>query len=112
MEKAKALSVVSEAMRFVLLDAGIHVNKSNMRKELPMDDIDWENYKYHWKSIKPNKEEFWIVVGQLIFIRDNRQKALFNGDLEEADRLQVVMDDYNLNLVSEYLANGHRPHRK
>ena len=69
-EKAKALSVVSEAMRFVLLDAGIHVNKGNMRKELPMDDIDWENYKYHFKSIKPNKEEFWIVVGQLIFIRD------------------------------------------
>ena len=111
-EAGKALSAVADAMNFVLSDAGVHITKGNMRKELPLSKEVWQRYRKLWKAVPAGKEEMWHIVGQLIVARDKRQKAREDGNFEEEDRLHAQVLDYSKNLVNEYLMSGMRAHRK
>ena len=110
-EAGEALSAVADAMNFVFSDAGVHITKSNMKKELPLSKVAWQRYKNAWKGVPTDKDQMWGIVGQLIALRDKRQKARLNGDIDEENRVHRQILDYSGNLVNEYLMSGMREHR-
>ena len=110
-DAGEALSAVAEAMNFVLSDAGVHITKGNMKKELPLSKAAWQRYRKAWKGVPTDKEGMWYIVGQLIVLRDKRQKARMDGDIDEENRVHRQVLDYSGNLVNEYLMSGVREHR-